>query len=271
MASEALPDGGRVLAAHGGGFFPYGTAAALLAPAPRGPSRATASRRAVFSGTVEGMFELIPRPRRTLAPGVVHVPDWLDPTRQRELVAAAQVWAREGPGARRATLPGGARMSVETVCLGWHWIPYRYSRTRDDQDGSPVQPFPAWLADLGAAAVADAYDEPGVTYRPDVALVNSYRGDARLGMHQDREERAPDPVVSLSIGAACVFRIGSPHHRRGPWQDVELHSGDLVVFGGEHRLAYHGVPKLLPDVDVPDVGTAPGERINITLRVSGFE
>ncbi|MFC5141358.1 alpha-ketoglutarate-dependent dioxygenase AlkB family protein [Actinomycetospora rhizophila] len=215
------------------------------------------------------MLELIPRERRTLAPGVVHIPDWLSEDAQRVLVVAAQEWAREGPGARHATLPSGARMSVETVCLGWHWMPYRYSRTRDDQDGSPVAPFPAWLAELGAAAVADAYGRP-VDYRPDVALVNSYRGDARLGLHQDREERAPDPVVSLSLGAACVFRIGSPHHRRGPWQDVELLSGDLVVFGGEHRLAYHGVPRLLPDRDVPAVGTAPGQRINITLRVSGL-
>ncbi|MEJ2860413.1 alpha-ketoglutarate-dependent dioxygenase AlkB family protein [Actinomycetospora flava] len=216
------------------------------------------------------MLELIPRERRTLAPGVVHVPDWLSLATQRRIVTAAREWAREGPGARHATLPNGARMSVETVCLGWHWIPYRYSRTRDDQDGSPVQPFPAWLATLGRAAVADAYDDPDAVYAPDVALVNSYRGDARLGMHQDREELAPDPVVSLSLGAACVFRIGGPHDRRGPWQDVELHSGDLIVFGGEHRLAYHGVPKLLPDRDVPPVGTAPGERLNITLRVSGL-
>lgn len=215
------------------------------------------------------MFELIPRERRTIAPGVVHVPDWLDVEAQRRLVAAAQEWAAEGPGARHAVLPGGARMSVSSVCLGWHWIPYRYSRTRDDQDGSPVQPFPSWLAELGARAVADAYDAE-VDYRPDVALVNSYRGDARLGMHQDREERAPDPVVSLSLGTACVFRIGSPHHRRGPWHDVELCSGDLIVFGGDHRLAFHGVPKLLPDRDVPDIGVAPGERINLTLRVSGL-
>ncbi|MDL5160575.1 alpha-ketoglutarate-dependent dioxygenase AlkB family protein [Actinomycetospora termitidis] len=220
----------------------------------------------------DGALELIPRPRRRLAPGVVHVPGWLGLTAQRDLVEAARAWARQGPGARRATLPGGARMSVETVCLGWHWIPYRYSRTRDDQDGSAVQPFPGWLADLGADAVADAYDDPaaGAAYRPDVALVNSYRGDARLGMHQDREELAPDPVVSLSLGTACVFRIGSPHHRRGPWQDVELCSGDLLVFGRENRLVHHGVPKLLPERDVPRVGTGPGERLNLTLRVSGL-
>jgi alkylated DNA repair protein (DNA oxidative demethylase) len=160
-------------------------------------------------------------------------------------------------------------MSVSTVCLGWHWIPYRYSATRDDQDGSPVTPLPAWLAELGGAAVAEAYGED-VPYRPDVALVNFYRGDARLGMHADREERAPDPVVSLSLGAACVFRVGNTENRGRPWTDLVLESGDLVVFGRENRLVHHGVPRVLPDVPAPPIGTAPGERINLTLRVSGF-
>jgi alkylated DNA repair protein (DNA oxidative demethylase) len=203
---------------------------------------------------------------------VVHVPGWLDEARQVELVRAARGWAAEGPGARRARLPGGHEMSVSAVCLGWHWIPYRYSATRDDQDGSPVTPFPAWLAALGADAVADAYDDPaaGAAHRPDVALVNFYRGDARLGMHVDREERAPDPVVSLSLGAACVFRVGNTEHRGRPWTDVVLESGDLVVFGRENRLVHHGVPRVLPDVPTPPIGTAADERINLTLRVSGF-
>lgn len=224
-------------------------------------------------GREDPVLELIPRPRRQVAPGVVHVPGWLEIERQTALVETCRDWARRGPGARRAALPGGARMSVSTVCLGWHWIPYRYSATRDDQDGSPVIPFPGWLGALGAAAVADAYENPaaGVAYRPDVALVNFYDGDARLGMHQDREELAPDRVVSLSLGAACVFRIAGPEHRGRPWCDLELCSGDMVVFGRENRLVYHGVPKLLPDHDVPDIGLEPGVRINITLRASGLD
>ena len=145
------------------------------------------------------MQELIPRPRRELGPGAVHVPDWLDVERQRELVVACRAWASEGPGIRAATLPSGHQMSVRMVCLGWHWIPYRYSRTRDDQDGSPVAPFPDWLADLGRDAVAEA----GMTvdYRPDVALINFYEGDARMGQHRDVDERTDAPVVSLSLGA----------------------------------------------------------------------
>jgi alkylated DNA repair protein (DNA oxidative demethylase) len=218
-------------------------------------------------------LELIPRERRELAPGAVHVPGWLDVHRQRFLVQQCRRWAGEGPGIRAATLPNGARMSVRTVCLGWHWIPYRYSRTRDDQDGSAVTEFPAWLGDLGRAAVADAYGDPsrGLAYQPDIALINHYAGDAKLGMHRDSDERSLDPVVSVSLGAPCLFRLGNPHSRGRPWTDVELRSGDLLVFGDESRLAYHGVPTLLPhgEHDTSEIGLAEG-RLNITLRVSGF-
>jgi DNA oxidative demethylase len=214
---------------------------------------------------------LIPRERRVLAPGAVHVPDWLDLDRQRDLVRACREWASEGPGIRAAALPNGARMSVRTVCLGWHWYPYRYSRTRDDQDGSPVAPFPGWLAELGREALAAAYLDPvrARSYAPDVALVNYYDADARMGLHRDSDENAPDPVVSLSIGAPCLFRLGNTEHRGRPWTDVALHSGDLLVFGDQSRLAYHGVPKLLPADGVPDTGLASG-RLNVTLRVSGL-
>ena len=219
-------------------------------------------------------FDLVPRERRELAPGAVHVPDWLDVPTQRSLVGQCRRWAVEGPGIRAAALPNGARMSVRTVCLGWHWIPYRYSRTRDDQDGSPVTPFPHWLGDLGREAVAHAYVDlaRATGYHPDIALINHYTDDARLGMHRDSDEHAPDPVVSISLGAPCLFRLGNPHSRGRPWTDVELRSGDLLVFGDESRLAYHGVPKLLPHspADVPEIGLGAG-RLNITLRVSGLQ
>ncbi|MFC4947440.1 alpha-ketoglutarate-dependent dioxygenase AlkB family protein [Pseudonocardia sp. GCM10023141] len=216
-------------------------------------------------------MELIPRERRVLAPGAVHVPDWLDLERQRELVRACRAWAVEGPGIRATVLPNGGVMSVKSFGLGWHWLPYRYSRTRDDQDGSPVTAFPEWLGDLGREAVATAYDdaERAASYRPDIALVNYYDAAAKMGLHQDKDEKVLDPVVSLSIGAPCLFRLGGTANRGKPWADVELRSGDLVVFGDESRLAYHGVPKLLPALDVPDTGLTSG-RLNITLRVSGL-
>jgi len=172
---------------------------------------------------------------------------------------------------RATRLPSGGVMSVRTVCLGWHWVPYRYSRTADDVDGAPVKPFPGWLAELGRQAVTEAYQDEaaGRGYEPDVALINFYDDAARMGLHVDREERSPAPVVSVSLGASCVFRFGNTSGRNRPWTDVGLESGDLFVFGGPSRLAYHGVPKTIPGTGDPDSGL-PSGRLNITLRESGL-
>ena len=220
---------------------------------------------------------LIRRERAEIAPGAVHVPGWLGHGEQRQLVIACREWARPPAGMRATRLPSGGVMSVQTVCLGWHWIPYRYSRTAEDVDGAPVKPFPGWLADLGRRAVRDAYgatnvaagDDPDARYDPDVALINFYDGQARMGMHADRDERSLAPVVSLSLGATCVFRFGNTESRNRPWTDVELESGDLFVFGGPSRLAYHGVPKTRPGTGDPGIGLSSG-RLNITLRESGL-
>ncbi|HEY4017570.1 MAG TPA: alpha-ketoglutarate-dependent dioxygenase AlkB [Pseudonocardiaceae bacterium] len=214
---------------------------------------------------------LLPREPATVAPGAVHVPGWLDADAQRRLIVACREWAAPPAGLRAARLPSGGVMSVRTVCLGWHWYPYRYSRTVDDGDGAPVKPFPDWLGELGRRAVADAYGDSaaGARYRPDIALVNFYDDSARMGQHVDKEERSSAPVVSLSIGDSCVFRFGNTENRNKPWTDVELASGDLFVFGGPSRFAYHGVPKTYPGTADPEVGPATG-RLNITLRESGL-
>jgi len=235
--------------------------------------------------TVGSVTDLIPRTRTEIAPGAVHVPGWLSRDQQRRLVAACREWARPPAGMRATRLPTGGVMSVQTVCLGWHWIPYRYSRTADDVDGAPVKPLPGWLADLGRQAVAAASlpdpaaachpdpvaahrPDPAATYRPDIALINYYDDRARMGMHMDKDERSLAPVVSLSLGDSCVFRFGNTESRNRPWTDVELASGDLFVFGGPSRLAFHGVPKTLPGT-APDIGLDAG-RLNITLRESGL-
>jgi alkylated DNA repair protein (DNA oxidative demethylase) len=217
------------------------------------------------------MDALLPRPRAEIAPGAVHVPDWLDLREQRDLVAACREWSTPPAGLQTTRLPSGGVMSVRTVCLGWHWYPYGYSRTVSDEQRSPVKPFPAWLAELGRRAVAEAYDDEaaGNAYQPDVALVNYYDNDAKMGLHQDKDERSPAPVVSLSLGERCVFRFGNTENRGRPWTDIELASGDLFVFGGPSRLAYHGVPKIRPGAGDPDIGL-PAGRLNITLRESGL-
>lgn len=213
------------------------------------------------------MQPLFDRPRVEVAPGALHVPAWLSLPAQQDLVAAWRRWAVPPAGMHATRMPNGSTMSVQTVCLGWHWRPYCYSRTVDDGDGAPVKAMPDWLVDVGRQAVAAASGEAG-DYRPDVALVNFYDEHARMGLHVDRDERAPAPVVSLSLGDSCIFRFGNTLNRKRPWTDIELASGDLFVFGAASRLAYHGVLRTLG-------GTAPAElalpgRLNITLRESGL-
>ncbi|CAL9621161.1 Alpha-ketoglutarate-dependent dioxygenase AlkB [Streptomyces sp. enrichment culture] len=88
-----------------------------------------------------------------------------------------------------------------------------------------------------------------------------------MGMHRDSDEKSQAPVVSLSLGDTCVFRFGNPGSRARPYTDVELRSGDLFVFGGPSRLAYHGVPRVHAGTGPPELGLTG--RLNITLRVSG--
>lgn len=217
------------------------------------------------------MDSLLPRTREEIAPGAVHVPDWLALEEQHRLLDACRSWARGPAPMRHTQLPGGGVMSVQTVCLGWHWTPYRYTRTAVDQGGSPVTPFPDWLADFGRRALRDAYGDEAAAaaYRPDAALVNFYDADATMGLHQDKDEQADAPVVSLSLGDACTFRFGNAQTRGKPYRDVELRSGDLFVFGGPSRFAYHGVPRTAgPGSGPPELGLQG--RLNITLRETGL-
>ncbi|MEU6403412.1 alpha-ketoglutarate-dependent dioxygenase AlkB [Streptomyces sp. NPDC046985] len=213
--------------------------------------------------------ELFPRARTEIAPGAVHVPDWLDATRQRELLTACRRWARGPAGLRTVRTPGGGTMSARQVCLGWHWYPYAYAKTVVDGDDAPVKPFPHWLGDLGRRAAADALgDRAAEAAAYDIALINFYDAEARMGMHRDGDEKSPAPVVSFSLGDACVFRFGNTENRTRPYTDVELRSGDLFVFGGPSRLAYHGVPRVHPGTAPPELGLTG--RLNLTLRVSGL-
>ncbi|MFJ7071579.1 alpha-ketoglutarate-dependent dioxygenase AlkB family protein [Streptomyces sp. NPDC098781] len=261
--------------------------------------------------------ELFPRERTEVAPGAVHVPDWLDARAQRELLAACREWARPPAGLRTVRTPGGGTMTARQVCLGWHWYPYAYARTVVDGDDTPVKPFPDWLGQLGRRAVRDALGAgPGRAHMEvantevphmgaahmevantevphmgaahmevahigpahmeaahsdaayDIALINFYDADARMGMHRDSDEKSLAPVVSLSLGDTCVFRFGNTETRTRPYTDVELRSGDLFVFGGPSRLAHHGVPKVHPGTAPPELGLTG--RLNVTLRVSGL-
>ena len=217
------------------------------------------------------------RPRVSVPlPDVVHVSGWLNLDEQRSLVEQFRTWALPPAGLRHPRVPAGHVMSVQSVCLGWHWQPYAYSRTADDTDGAPVKPLPTDVIELSRRAVADAgavaagLARTPAAYAPDAAIVNLYAPGAHLGLHQDGEEPSDAPVVTISLGDTCVFRMAGVDRRTRPFTDVELRSGDLLVFGGSNRRIYHGVPKVTDGSAPEGLGLPPG-RLSITVRETGLE
>ncbi|WP_019203188.1 alpha-ketoglutarate-dependent dioxygenase AlkB [Tsukamurella sp. 1534] len=215
-----------------------------------------------------------PAPPRELVevePGVRLLTGWMDLRQQAWTTDRFREWAA-GPVPIRAAKVRGHEMSVRTVCLGWHWQPYRYSREATDVNGRRVLALPEWLARLGRRALLDVGHPPSEAdrYTPDTALANFYDHAARMGMHQDKDERSPAPVVSLSIGDTCTFRFGNTENRGRPYTDLTLRSGDLLVFGGPARFAFHGVTKVHPGTAPAGCGLERG-RINITLRETGLD
>ncbi len=193
--------------------------------------------------------------------GVRHVPAYLDPAAQEALLAEIRAVVARAPLYTPAMPRSGRPMSVRmTNCGELGWVTdkergYRY-QDRHPVTGEPWPPIPASLIAIWNEFAS--YPLP-----PQACLVNFYEGKAKMGLHQDRDEQDFDaPVVSLSLGDACLFRVGGTE-RRDRTVSFRLDSGDVVVLGGEGRLVFHGVDRIYP-------GTSPllrnGGRINLTLR-----
>lgn len=220
------------------------------------------------------LFHDIGRNPTKIKPGVAHVPGWLDVPTQRGLVEQlrdeARIMAGTPMAMRKPILKSGGQMSTFTLHLGHHWDHQGY-RYVDRIGGTSVRPVPENLLELahrGLRAAAEVAEElqPWIAgFGPDMALVNFYPPGATMGMHQDAYETTLAPIVSLSIGDEAVFRIGSTEHRNKPWDDIALLSGDLIVFGGPNRQAFHGVPETRPGTLDESCGLKEG-RINITFR-----
>ncbi|MBD8505605.1 alpha-ketoglutarate-dependent dioxygenase AlkB [Hoyosella sp. G463] len=203
-----------------------------------------------------------------VADGATWLPGWLAPAQQRWLADQFRAWAA-GPVPASSPLIHGNRMSTRMVCLGWHWTATGYRREASDVNGQRVLAVPEWAQRLGRAAVAAARGAPAPDYQPDVILANYYSAEARMGMHQDKDEQADAPVVSLSIGDTCTFRFGNTRTRARPYADIPLASGDAFVFEGPARLAYHGVTRIHPGTAPPGCGLDSG-RISMTFRMTGL-
>jgi DNA oxidative demethylase len=185
---------------------------------------------------------------------------WLDEGAQAEMLAEFRALIATAPLVRPVT-PWGKPMSVRMTSAGrLGWViergRYRYS-DRHPETGEPWPPIPGSVLSVWRA-VSDWPEDP------DCCLINWYGEGARMGLHQDRDEgRFDAPVVSISLGDPARFRIGGTT-RKGPTESTILHSGDVAVIGGDARLAFHGIDRVLFGEGTLMPG---GGRINLTLRV----
>ncbi len=190
-----------------------------------------------------------------------YLPAYFERAKQIELLGAVRAIIAVAP-LYTPTMPrSGKPMSVRMTnagALGWvtdkdHG--YRYQATHPET-GKPWPESPKMLLDLWDEVTA--YRSP-----PEACLVNYYAGDAKMGQHQDKDEDDfAAPVLSVSLGDTATFRVGGIS-RKDPARKFELKSGDVSVLGGEDRLAFHGIDRILPGTS--DL-LAEGGRFNLTLR-----
>jgi alkylated DNA repair protein (DNA oxidative demethylase) len=176
----------------------------------------------------------------------------------RAVFAAAPLFTPRMPKSGR---PFSVRMSN---CGALGWISdekgYRYAPIHPET-GKPWPPLPEPLATLWD-------DVSGYPHQPEACLINFYGPEAKMGLHQDRDEADfSAPVVSVSLGDSCLFRVGGAK-RGDQTRSFRLNSGDVVVLGDEARLAFHGVDRIYPGTStlLTDDGFVGGGRINLTMR-----
>ena len=164
---------------------------------------------------------------------------------------------------RHLVTPGGYTMSVAmSNCGPLGWVSdrsgYRYD-AHGPLSGKPWPAMPAlWLGLAQRTALEAGY--PG--FVPDACLINSYQPGAKLSLHQDRDEKdMAAPIVSVSLGLPAVFQFGTSSRKTRP-QRFRLTHGDVVVWGGESRLAFHGIAPLADGAHA----LLGSRRINLTFR-----
>lgn len=196
-----------------------------------------------------------------LPEGVEHWPDYLDDTAQRELLEEIRAVTTQAPLFTPRMPRTGKAMSVRMTNLGaLGWVTdkqrgYRYQE-QHPETGAPWPPIPDMLLQL--------WDKlSGYPLPPQACLVNFYDAAAKMGLHQDRDEEVFDaPVLSVSLGDDCLFRVGG-NTRGGKTTAIRLRSGDVMMLAGPARLAYHGVSRIYAGTS--SLLKSEG-RINLTLR-----
>jgi len=197
--------------------------------------------------------------RLTIAPDVFLWREKFSPLQQKHLLDEVMAKLEEAP-LYRPVMPNTAKpFSVEESNFGTlGWVSdksgYRYQATHPETGA-------AWPA-IPRALLA-LWDEINAPPEPQCCLVNFYRAGAKMGLHQDRDEKdVSAAVIGISLGDEALFRIGSAA-RGGKTVSVPLASGDVIAFGGSARLAYHGIDRIRPGTSRLIPG---GGRLSLTLR-----
>ncbi|HSI38887.1 MAG TPA: DNA oxidative demethylase AlkB [Methylotenera sp.] len=169
---------------------------------------------------------------------------------------------------RNMVTPGGFTMSVAmTNCGTLGWVTdrtgYRYT-AHDPVSGKLWPAMPDSFITLAQQAASEAGFDG---FLPDACLINQYKVGARMSLHQDKNELDfTQPIVSVSLGLPAVFQFGG-FKRADRTIRIPLNHGDVVVWGGDSRLRFHGVLPLKADTyQVPALGE---HRINLTFRKAG--
>ncbi len=195
-----------------------------------------------------------------ILPGVRRFPGYLAREAQEALLEELRAVVSCAPLFTPRMPRSGKAFTVRmTNCGALGWVSdvsgYRYQPTHPET-GRPWPPMPARLFEIWRDLAPQA---PA----PEACLINVYSATARMGLHQDRDEaELSAPVVSLSLGDTAVFRVGG-EVRQGPTRSFRLQSGDAMTLGGEGRLAFHGVDRIIAGSSTL---LEKGGRINLTLR-----
>jgi alkylated DNA repair protein (DNA oxidative demethylase) len=208
----------------------------------------------------ESVADILPS-QEVMAEGAVLLRGFASPF-ESELIAALRHIAGQAPF-RHMVTPGGHQMSVAmTNCGTLGWVTDRSGYRYDGNDPETGKPWPAMPAAFCRLAGQAAAEAGFFEFSPDACLVNRYQPGARMSLHQDKDEKDfGAPIVSVSLGLPAIFLFGGLKRSDRP-RRFRLQHGDVVVWGGPTRLAFHGVAPLADG----EHGLIGRQRINLTFR-----
>ncbi|KAF3785130.1 Alpha-ketoglutarate-dependent dioxygenase AlkB-like protein [Nymphaea thermarum] len=217
-----------------------------------------------------------------LRPGIIYLRKYLNLADQVKIVETCRELGKASGGFYQPSFSSGHKMHLHVMCLGKNWDPvglgfevgtYQIQRYRNMMTS-------VLMMGLVQRVLQDAQGHPkndsklGLpAMNPDICIVNFYSKSGKLGLHQDKDEsdesiRNGLPVVSFSVGDSAAFLFGVDRDVEKA-KECKLDSGDVLIFGGESRLIFHGVPTIFPDTAPKQLleqsKLRPG-RLNLTFR-----